>query len=88
MTVGGDEAQNKIVDEITELGFKMFLKPSLLFESQPGVNGDERREYIDVINGMWAKRDVPKFSAEYGTLAEKFKKDVIDKLNYTYGKIS
>jgi len=88
MTVGEDETQNRIVEEITELGFKMFLKPSLLFESQPGVNGDERREYIDVINGMWSKRDVPKFSAEYGTLAEKFKKDVIDKLNYTYGKIS
>ena len=74
-------SDNKIVDEITDSGFKMFLRPSMLFSPKPGYRDNERSAYIELINEMWTNRDVPKFLGEYGELADRFKKEIIDKLN-------
>jgi hypothetical protein len=77
-TNANDNEQQLIVDNILEQGFKLFLRPSGLFN--PPYNRYNGKAYLRALKIMWDKRDLPKLYGAAGERADKFKKEVIKKL--------
>ncbi len=82
-TYGVNEKQQLIAEEIIDLGFKMFKKPTELFyrSFSTGEYEKEGLLYVDALNVLWKKRDIAKIYGGIGEArADRFKSEVLDKL--------
>ncbi|MDP3445456.1 MAG: hypothetical protein Q8T08_21570 [Ignavibacteria bacterium] len=78
-----NKEQQLIAEEIIDLGFKMFKKPTELFYRSylTGEYEEESRLYVNALNVLWKERDIAKIYGGIGEArADRFKSEVLDKL--------
>jgi hypothetical protein len=80
-TYGENDEQNRIVEEIIDLGFNMFKKPTILFSPNITTGKFDKNEslYLNALKELWEKRDIPKIT---GAIREKranrFKSEIFE----------
>jgi hypothetical protein len=81
-TFGENDEQNIIVEDVLNLGFKMFGNPTTMF--YPDVSyreiSNEDKMYLAALKELWTERDKAKITGIYKTRADRFKIEIVDKL--------
>ena len=77
-TIPDNPDQADAIQEIIDIGFEMFKRPSNLFSTD--ASAEVKDAYLKALRKLWDERDIPILTGIHCTRANLFETEVIDQL--------